>query len=136
VTGITKKAVRRTKSARRRWADNGYFTRDMRGTNIATVPTPRRRCRYSVSMCETPQARHSKVTTSGSPSKRAVRRMSCIGCAQLGQRGGMSAELCAFGSHIVMVPGWRPLAGCADPKIQARQFKKRSRLRQQVGAAD
>jgi hypothetical protein len=76
-------------------------------------------------MCDTPQARHSNVTTSGSPSNRVVRRVSRIGCAQLGQRGGMSAEFCAFVSHIVMVPGWRPPATRRVAlEFLARQFGK------------
>jgi hypothetical protein len=44
-------------------------------------------------MCDTPQARHSKVARSGNPSNRDVRLASRIGCAQLGQRGGVSVEL-------------------------------------------
>jgi hypothetical protein len=59
-------------------------------------------------MWNTPQERHSKVASSGMPSNRAVRLDSRIGCAQLGQRGGVSAELCALISHMVVVPGWRP----------------------------
>jgi hypothetical protein len=44
-------------------------------------------------MCDTPQARHSKVIRSGNPSNRDVRLASRMGCAQLGQRGGAAVEL-------------------------------------------
>jgi hypothetical protein len=47
---------------------------------------------HIVSICDTPQARHSKVTTSGNSSNREVRLASRMGCAQLGQRGGVAVE--------------------------------------------
>jgi hypothetical protein len=47
---------------------------------------------HDVSMCDTPQARHSKTITSANPSNRGVRLASRIGCAQLGQRGGAAVE--------------------------------------------
>jgi hypothetical protein len=43
-------------------------------------------------MCDTPQARHSKTAKSGSPSNRETRLISRMGCAQLAQRGGVTAE--------------------------------------------
>jgi hypothetical protein len=48
---------------------------------------------HIASMCDTPQARHSKVIRSGNPSNRDVRLASRMGCAQLGQRGGAAVEL-------------------------------------------
>jgi hypothetical protein len=79
--------------------------------------------RHTASMWNTPQERHSKVASSGKPSNRAVRLDSCIGCAQLGQRGGVSAEFCALISHMVVVPGSRP-ARRADLKCQTRLVRK------------
>jgi hypothetical protein len=74
-------------------------------------------------MCHTPQARHSKVASSGKPSNRAVRLASRIGCAQLGQRGGTSAEFCAFVSHMVVIPGGE--TGTARAlKLQTRPVRK------------
>jgi hypothetical protein len=47
------------------------------------------------SASETLHARHSKVHRSGNPLNRTVFRISRIGCAQLGHRGGFGAELLA-----------------------------------------
>jgi hypothetical protein len=55
-------------------------------------------------MCHTPQARHSKVATSGKPSNLGVRLASRIGCAQLGQRGGESVGFGALVSHMMSLP--------------------------------
>jgi hypothetical protein len=66
---------------------------------------PRLELPYTASVCDTPQARHSKVANSGRPSNRDVRRASRIGCAQLGQRGGASIELDVLVSHMVVIPG-------------------------------
>jgi hypothetical protein len=52
-------------------------------------------------MRDTPQARHSKITTSGNPLNRGVRRTRRMTCAQLGQRGKAPAPVSAFSSHMV-----------------------------------
>jgi hypothetical protein len=51
-------------------------------------------------MRDTPQAPHSKTATSGRPLKREVLLASRIGCAQHGQRGGVSMDMGAFSSHM------------------------------------
>jgi hypothetical protein len=56
------------------------------------------------SMCLSPQSRHSKMNRSGNPPKRVVRRMSCIGCAQRGQRGGLGAGFPANSFHMIRRP--------------------------------
>ncbi len=49
---------------------------------------------------DTSQVRHSKVYNSGRPWKRSVLRTSRIGCAQIGQRGGVCADLLALSSDM------------------------------------
>jgi hypothetical protein len=45
------------------------------------------RC-HDASVWDTPHPEHSNVKSSGNPPNRAVRRISRIGCAHFGQRGG------------------------------------------------
>jgi len=56
--------------------------------------------RHDASVWDTPQAAHSNVKSSGNPPNRAVRRISRIGCAHFGQRGGGGAGLVTHSSEI------------------------------------
>jgi hypothetical protein len=88
-TGNFKTSCRENFSTNREKIVLEQFPRGFRRSEV-------RRQHHNVSMCETPQAWHSKTASSGNPSNRETRLASCMGCAQLGQRGGVAAELGIF----------------------------------------
>jgi hypothetical protein len=56
--------------------------------------------RHDAARCDTPNARQEKIYSSGNLPNCGVRRPSFMGWAQLGQRGGVGAELLVHSSLI------------------------------------
>jgi hypothetical protein len=78
--------------------------------------------RHDASVCDTPHARHEKVYNSGNPPNRVVRRTNFMDWAQLGQRGGVGAELLALSllineNSVLELP---PLCGAVSERPTAR----------------